>query len=100
MAKMFQRLMLSSRLKEPPRGSYASTHPLSRQRQSDAENRIANAPRQVTYYSNDDFWFVRAATRVVQSRREMPLHELLQQSDADSQGDRSVDQAAALYGKA
>ncbi|HLS16634.1 MAG TPA: M48 family metalloprotease [Paenalcaligenes sp.] len=100
MAKMFQRLMQSSRLNEPPRGSYASTHPLSRQRQSDAENRIANAPRQDTYYSNDDFWFVRAATRVVQARGGMPLQELLQQFDAESQGDRSVEQAAALYGKA
>src|SRR5690625_6428791 len=30
----------------------------------------------------------------------MPLQELLQQFDAESQGDRSVEQAAALYGKA
>lgn len=100
MANMFQRLMQSSRLNEPPRGSYASTHPLSAQRQSDIENRISNAPPKDTYYKNDDFWFVRAATRVVQARGGMPLQQLQQQFDVESHGEHSVEQAAALYGKA
>ena len=100
MAKMFQRLMQSARLNEPPRGSYASTHPLSRQRQSDAENRIANAPPKDSYYTNDDFWFVRAATRVVQARGGMPLQQLLQQFESERHADRAVEQAAALYGQA
>lgn len=100
MARMFQRLMQSARLNEPPRGSYASTHPLSSQRQSDIENRIAHAPTKGAYYHNDDFWFVRAATRVVQARGGQPLQQLLQQFDADTHSANPLEQAAAFYGKA
>lgn len=100
MAKMFQRLMQSSRLNEPPRGSYASTHPLSIQRQSDIENRIANAPVRDDYYRNDDFWFVRAAARVVQARGGMALQQLMQQFESESHADSALEQSAALYGMA
>lgn len=100
MAQMFQRLMQSSRLNEPVRGSYASTHPLSQQRQSDIESRLANTPQKADYYQNDDFWYVRAASRVVQARGGMALQQAMQQFDAEQQGDRPVAQSAALYGKA
>src|SRR5699024_10954632 len=52
------------------------------------------------YYTNDDFWFVRAATRVVQARGGMPLQQLLQQFESERPGDRGGKQAAALYGQA
>lgn len=100
MAQMFQRLMQSARLNEPVRGSYASTHPLSQQRQSDIENRLANAPQKDSYYKDDDFWYVRAATRVVQARGGMALQQAMQQFDAEQQGGTAVEQSAALYGKA
>src|SRR5699024_5951181 len=100
MGKRLQRLMQSARLDEARRGSYGSTHPVCRQRQSDAEHRIADAPPKDSYYTNDDFWFVRAATRVVQARGGMPLQQLLQQFESERHGDRAVEQAAALYGQA
>lgn len=100
MAQMFQRLMQNSRLNEPVRGSYASTHPLSQQRQSDIENRLANAPQRSSYYENDDFWYVRAASRVMQARGGMALQHVMQQFDAEQQSEHALERSAALYGKA
>src|SRR5690625_7857277 len=48
MAKMYQRLMHSSRLNTPPRCSYASTHPLTRLRQSEADINLYYTLIQVT----------------------------------------------------
>src|SRR5690625_1022801 len=98
MARMFQRLMQSARLNEPVSGSYASTHPLSLQRQSDIENRLSNAPQKENYYSDDDFWSVRAATRVIQARGGMALQQLKQQFEEESKSEHALEQAAALYG--
>lgn len=100
MAQMFQRLMQSTRLNQPPKGSYASTHPLSQQRQSDIEGRLSNLPAKDSYYVDNGFWFVRAAAGVIQARGGMTLQQLMQRFESETQSERAVERAAAYYGQA
>ncbi|WP_345795686.1 M48 family metalloprotease [Castellaniella sp. MT123] len=99
MLDMFRRLMNASRLNEGHGGGYASTHPLSIQRLSDIENRLAELPP-ATVRVDPEFWFVRTRLALIQSRGNedrQRLVEILRSDVRDRQGARK---AAALYGLA
>ena len=99
MAAMFKRLMDASRLNEGPSNVYASTHPLSVQRMSDIENRLGSVsvaePRQ-----DPEFWYVRAALRVIQARGGMALQTAVQTLTSETSTKQGVEQSAAWYGLA
>ncbi|WP_372871752.1 beta-barrel assembly-enhancing protease [Paenalcaligenes niemegkensis] len=99
MAAMFKRLMEGSRLNQGPGNVYASTHPLSVQRMGDIENRIGSTvvsnPRQ-----DPEFWYVRAALRVIQARGGMALQTAVQTLTSDASAKEGVEQSAAWYGLA
>ncbi|MGB6240897.1 MAG: M48 family metalloprotease [Castellaniella sp.] len=97
MLDMFRRLMNASRLNEGTGGGYASTHPLSIQRLSDVENRIAELPPPAAS-DDSEFWFVRARLALIQGRGDEDRVRQTFKSDAGKQqGSRK---AAALYGLA
>jgi len=100
MVQMFSRLMNASRLNE--RGgasSYVSTHPLSIQRMSDIQGRLNSVPV-ARHVDSDDFWFIRARLRMLQSvdsQAQRTSARLLQEETRALSG---VRHAAAWYGLA
>jgi len=100
MVRMFSRLMNASRLNEGAGGgAYVSTHPLSIQRMSDIQGRLNSAPVS-RYVDSDDFWFIRARLRMLQSgdaQGQRAAIRLLQEEARALSGAR---QAAAWYGLA
>lgn len=100
MASMFERLENVSRLNQRAGGNvYTSTHPLSLQRMSDAQNRIMNAPR-VGSAGSDAFWFIRAKLRIEQARAGQALHAAEDVLRAEARSATGVQRAAAWYGLA
>lgn len=105
MAVMFGRLMKSSNLNEGRGGGvYASTHPLSIQRMTDMQNRLRQFP-QTRYQASDEFWFVRAKARVLQSVDPKSLRQSIETMEEEalvasreSGPTAVVKQAAAWYG--
>ena len=105
MAIMFGRLMKSASLNEGRGGGvYASTHPLSIQRMTDMQNRISQLPL-TRYQASDEFWFIRAKSRVLQATDPKSLRlatDQLQEETRQTVGERqslsAVRRAAAWYG--
>ena len=105
MAVLFGRLMKSASLNEGRGGGvYASTHPLSIQRMTDMQNRISQLPL-ARYRASDEFWFIRAKSRVLQATDPKSLRvavDQLQEETRQTGGERSslntVRRAAAWYG--
>ena len=106
MAVMFGRLTKAASLNEGRGGgAYATTHPLSLQRMTDMQNRIRQY-RPAGAQNEDEYWFIRAKSRVLQavdSRALRQAHEQLesearastQREGAPTTGAR---RAAAWYG--
>lgn len=100
MARMFERLDDASRLNQGMGGNaYTSTHPLSVQRLSDAQNRSMRAPRGANT-SSDAFWYVRAKLRIEQARAGQALHAAEEALRADTRQQAGVQRSAAWYGLA
>ena len=99
MAAMFKRLQQNSRLNESP-NAYATTHPLSAQRLSDAENRAYSGMASTTFAENDDFWFVQAAAMVLQAQGGAALQAVQQRLQSLAATRSGAAQAAAYYGLA
>lgn len=101
MVDMFRRLMTASRLNEGTGSAnvYTSTHPLSIQRMSDIENRLRQDGAQ-NYYTDPDFWYVRAKLRVIQATSRQARLSVMDRLRADTQEQRGTAQAAAWYGLA
>lgn len=100
MARMFERLENASRLNQGAGGNvYTSTHPLSLQRLSDAQNRSMNAPRRPDSGS-DAFWYVRAKLRIEQARGGQALRAAEEVLRADTRQAKGVQRSAAWYGLA
>lgn len=100
MARMFQRLENASRLNQGAGGNaYTSTHPLSVQRLSDAQNRILRADRRANV-SSDAFWFVRAKLRIEQARAGQALRSAEEVLRAETRQEQGARRAAAWYGLA
>lgn len=99
MSAMFKRLMDVSRLNEGPSNVYASTHPLSVQRMSDIDNRI-NRSASANYRQDPEFWYVRAALRVIQARGGMALQNATQALNSEAATKQGAEQSAAWYGLA
>lgn len=107
MAVMFGRLMQSSSLNEGRGGGvYVSTHPLSISRMTDMQNRIRQLPV-ASYQAADEFWFVRAKARILQSIDPRALVQATEQMQeelrvslkaGDTTSGSAVRQAAAWYG--
>lgn len=100
MARMFERLENVSRLNQGAGGNvYTSTHPLSLQRQADAQNRSMNAPKRPAT-TDDTFWYVRAKLRVEQARSGQPLRNVEDTLTAEVRKLQGVQRSAAWYGLA
>lgn len=99
MVHMFERLGNASRLNEGSGGGYTSTHPLSIQRMSDIQNRVARLPG-TSPQSSDAFWYIRAKLRVLQARSSTPLRNALDKLRLDAKQKTGVEQSAAWYGLA
>ena len=105
MAQMFGRLMKAASLNEGRGGGiYVSTHPLSIQRMTDMQNRIRQLPL-ARYQAADEFWFVRAKSRILQAtdpKSQRLAVEIMQEDIRQTSGDRvglsAVRRASALYG--
>jgi predicted Zn-dependent protease len=105
MAIMFSRLMNASSLNEGRGGGlYASTHPLSIQRMTDMQNRISQLPL-ARYQASDEFWFIRAKSRILQSTDPKAMRlaieqmqEEARQVDPERTTLLSVRRGAAWYG--
>lgn len=98
MAQMFKRLQQNSRLNESS-SAYATTHPLSAQRLSDAENR-SYSNSDSNYNENDDFWFVQAAVMVLETKGGAALQAVQQRLQSLASSRTGASQAAAYYGLA
>ena len=103
MAQMFGRLAKASNLNEGAGGGvYISTHPLSIQRMTDMQNRIRQlAP--ATYRESDEYWFVRAKSRVIQATDPKELRLAIEQMQeetraTDASATAAVRRTAAWYG--
>ncbi|MFT0850494.1 M48 family metalloprotease [Achromobacter sp. F4_2707] len=100
MARMFELLSNASRLNQGTGGNaYTSTHPLSVQRMSDAQNRTLRAERRPDI-SSDAFWYVRAKLRIEQARAGQALRSAEDQLRADARQAQGVQRSAAWYGLA
>lgn len=100
MVRMFERLDNASRLNQGAGGNaYTSTHPLSVQRMSDAQNRIMRAERRPDT-SSDAFWYVRAKLRIEQARAGQALRSAEEALRAEARQAQGVQQSAAWYGLA
>lgn len=100
MIRMFEQLGNASRLNEGSGGgSYASTHPLSIQRMSDIQNRVARAPG-VQHRDTDAFWYIRAKLRVAQARDSQAQRNAINKLKLDAERSTGVEQSAAWYGLA
>jgi predicted Zn-dependent protease len=106
MALMFGRLMSASSLNEGRGGGvYATTHPLSIQRMTDMQNRVRQFPASKSQGS-DEFWFVRAKSRVLQALDPRALRQALDQMEEEARApsaeggasEAQVRRAAAWYG--
>ena len=106
MALMFGRLMSASSLNEGRGGGvYATTHPLSIQRMTDMQNRVRQFPASKTQGS-DEFWFVRAKSRVLQALDPRALRQALDQMEEEARApsgegrasEVQVRRAASWYG--
>ena len=103
MAQMFAQLSKAANLNEGAGGGiYVSTHPLGIQRMSDMQNRIRQlAP--ATYRESDEYWFVRAKSRVVQATDPKALRQAVEQMQeetrtTDASAIATVRRSAAWYG--
>lgn len=100
MVRMFERLDNASRLNQGAGGNaYTSTHPLSVQRMSDAQNRIMRAERRPNV-SSDAFWYVRAKLRIEQARAGQALRSAEDVLRAETRQTQGVQRSAAWYGLA
>lgn len=100
MVRMFERLESSSRLNQGAGGNvYTSTHPLSIQRLSDAQNRVMRVQRRPED-SSDAFWYIRAKLRIEQARAGQALRSAEEALRADTRQAKGVQRAAAWYGLA
>lgn len=100
MVRMFSQLSNSSRLNEGKGGGdYASTHPLSLQRMSDIENRVAELPP-VKPRNSDSFWYIRAKLRVLQARSSQAQRTAVDKLQLDTTRTTGSEQSAAWYGLA
>jgi len=100
MARMFGRLMSVSRLNEGSGGSaFVSTHPLSIERMSDIQNRLRLLPPS-RYVDSEDFWYLRAALRVMQAGDAQSQRMAIQQLQEETRTLSGVRQSAAWYGLA
>ncbi|HEX7387658.1 MAG TPA: M48 family metalloprotease [Castellaniella sp.] len=99
MLDMFRKLMGAASLNEGAGSVYTSTHPLSIQRLSDIENRLAELPP-VHPKPDPEFWFVRAQLALIQARGNDSRRNLTQSLRAQSRGTQVLPRAAALYGLA
>ncbi len=100
MVRMFERLENSSRLNQSVSGNvYTSTHPLSVQRMSDAQNRIMRlTPAERP--SSDDFWYIREKLRIEQARAGQALRSAEDTLRARAGNSEGVQRSAAWYGLA
>ena len=100
MVRMFERLDNAARLNQGAGGNaYTSTHPLSVQRMSDAQNRIMRAERRPDA-SSDAFWYVRAKLRIEQARAGQALRSAEEVLRAETRQAQGVQRSAAWYGLA
>lgn len=100
MARMFERLENASRLNQGSGGNvYTSTHPLSLQRMSDAQNRSIRAQPRADAGS-EAFWYVRAKLRVEQARAGQAMRAAEDLLRADARQATGVQRSAAWYGLA
>jgi predicted Zn-dependent protease len=94
MAAMFGRLSKASSLNEGRGGgAYVSTHPLSLQRMSDMQNRVRQfgpARPQI----EDEYWFIRAKSRVVQAVDPRALRQAQEQLEDEARAPASREGAA------
>lgn len=106
MAAMFGRLTKAASLNEGRGGgAYASTHPLSLQRMTDMQNRIRQFSP-VGAQNEDEYWFIRAKSRVLQAvdpRSLRQAHEQLEEearagSQREGAAPSAARRAAAWYG--
>ncbi len=99
MLDMFRRLMNAARLNEGTGGGYASTHPLSIQRLSDMENRLAEEPP-LSARPDPEFWFIRTRLALIQAQDNADRQRLQQTLRSDARAQQGMQRAAALYGQA
>jgi len=100
MVRMFEQLGNASRLNQGMGGGgYTSTHPLSIQRMSDIQNRVAEMPA-VAHRDTEAFWYVRAKLRVLQARDSQAQRNALERLRLDAQQKSGIEQSAAWYGLA
>ena len=100
MARMFERLESASRLNQGSGGNvYTSTHPLSVQRMSDAQNRIMRLSKRPPTL-DDSFWYIRAKLRVEQARAGQALRTAEEVLRAEAGGSSGAQRAGAWYGLA
>lgn len=100
MARMFERLDAAARLNQGMGGNaYTSTHPLSIQRMSDAQNRSMQLERRADT-SSDAFWYLRAKLRIEQARAGQALRAAEDALRADTRQTQGVQASAAWYGLA
>ncbi len=100
MADMFQRLGNASRLNEGRGGgAYSSTHPLSIQRMSDIQARIAELPA-VHHRDSDSYLYVRAKLRIIQARDGAALRNASDTLVLETQRADGAARSAAWYGLA
>lgn len=98
MAQMFGRLMNASRLNEGQGGGvYATTHPLSIDRMSDMQNR-ARQHGSSRHRDSDDYWYVRAKSRIIQADDPQLLRTSKDQLAEEARTQTGVRRSAALYG--
>lgn len=100
MVRMFEQLGNAARLNQGMGGGgYTSTHPLSIQRMSDIQNRVAEAPT-AAHRDSDSFWYVRAKLRILQARDSQSQRNALERLRLDANQKSGIEQSAAWYGLA
>ena len=100
MVQMFQRLAAASRLNERATANeYASTHPMSQQRESDISNRVRGLPAS-NYQDTPSFWYIRAKLMVMQAGGGQSLRVLEQALQSSNQSQSDLERSAAQYGLA
>lgn len=99
MVRMFERLENVSRLNQRGGNVYTSTHPLSVQRMSDAQNRAMGMARR-SNISSDAFWYVRAKLRIEQARAGQALRSAEDALRAEVERETGVQRSAAWFGLA
>lgn len=101
MVRMFERLENASRLNQGMGGNvYTSTHPLSLQRMSDAQNRILKGSSGGGNRSSDAFWYIRAKLRIEQARAGQALRSAEDVLRAEAGNSQGAQRSGAWYGLA